>query len=793
MLLDDVFHAWRRIRSKPATVLGAAAMLALAVALTTAMFTLADALLLRPVPFEHADRLARVSMMGPRGGRIAVSPAVFLAWRSSAAFEAVESATSTTAVIETATGPIARSQATVTPGLFSMLGVRPVRGRLFDAQDGRTGAADRILISEDVWRTVFGADGNVIGRVLVMDGHPVEVLGVLPADFRFPQWDTVIWRPIQFESANPARGVDLPVAFVRLAAGVPRADALRLATDAARQADATTASLAAQHEAIAGRVLDRYYVRAVPLLSGGVALVFLVLCANASSLLLVRFTERRREFSMCTALGAARVRLLRQALFESVMLGTIAAVGGVALAAVLIAVARAFLPEAFLLRTLNPLNLDARALMTAAAGGVLATIVTGVWPAWLGTRRLSVEALKVGDRGLTESCATRLIARGLVMGETALACALMMGAVLLVRSFVNLALTDRGLDSSDVIVARVSLPRTVFADAPARETIASAIEQELRGLSGVTHAARSFGLPPDGGAIHFGDGWRSDVPGAPGLDMEVESYEVGQDFFDLYRIPILRGRTFRPGDGGFDVIVGERLAEKFWPGMDPIGRTFSFDKEVRTVIGVAREINHPSIDPRVDRPEFYEPPGVAARSGGYFMMSLRCGRGCPDPAVIRERLRRVSPDVAVIGVAPLDDDYFEQLAGPRAAAALAFTFAAIGIIAAAGGLFGVLSYIVGRRRREFGVRTALGASQQQIRRLVFSDGLTVGMIGVALGSLGGWWLARGLSSLQYGVTPLDPVSWAIVIGVLVGTTALTTWSPARSAARVDPARLLRDE
>jgi ABC-type antimicrobial peptide transport system permease subunit len=161
--------------------------------------------------------------------------------------------------------------------------------------------------------------------------------------------------------------------------------------------------------------------------------------------------------------------------------------------------------------------------------------------------------------------------------------------------------------------------------------------------------------------------------------------------------------------------------------------------------------------------------------------------------VIRERLRRVSPDVAVIGVAPLDDDYFEQLAGPRAAAALAFTFAAIGIIAAAGGLFGVLSYIVGRRRREFGVRTALGASQQQIRRLVFSDGLTVGMIGVALGSLGGWWLARGLSSLQYGVTPLDPVSWAIVIGVLVGTTALTTWSPARSAARVDPARLLRDE
>jgi putative ABC transport system permease protein len=791
MVFDDIRHAWRRIRSKPATVIGAAAMLALGIALTTAMFTIADTLLLRPVPFDDPERLARVSMMGPRGGRIAVSPAVFLAWQSSAAFSAVESATTSTSVLETSGGPIARATAAVTPGLFQMLGVRPIRGRAFDMQDGRPGTTDRVVISEDLWRSAFSADPQLVGRTIVVDGQSVHVAGILPADFRFPQWDTVMWRPIQFESSSLASGADAPIAFVRFAAGVPQSDALRLASDAAHAADPSTATLAAQADAMAGVRLNRYYAQAVPLLFGGVALVFLVLCANASSLLLVRLTERRREFSMCAALGASRGRLLRQALIESSMLGAIGAVGGLALAAALLAVARGFLPEAFLLRTLNPLNMDTRALAAACAGGALATLVTGIWPAWLGTRRISADSLKTGDRGFTESRTTQLVARGLVVAETAFACMLMVGAVLLVRSFVNLAQTDRGLDTSGVVIARISLPRTAFADAAARSAMTSAIETEVKGLHGVEEAALSFGLPPDGGAFHTYE-WRSDLPREAGT-MTVESYDVGSDFFELYRIPLVRGRGFQPADTRNDVIVGERLASSLWPGIDPIGRSFSYGKQQHRVVGVAREIHHPSIDPRVDRPEFYQPLSAAARSGGQFMMSLRCRQTCPDGAVIRQRLRGISPAINVVDVGPLEAEYFEQLAGPRAAAALGFTFAAVGVVAAAGGLFGVLSYVVGRRRREFGVRVALGASQPQLRRLVLRDGIVVGVAGLALGSFGGWWLARGLSSLQYGVSAADPVSWALVIGVLVITTLVTTWPPARSAARTDPALLLREE
>jgi predicted permease len=768
-------------------------MLALGIALTTAMFTIADTLLLRPVPFRSPERLAQLFMGNARGGRLAVAPAVLRAWRSSPAFEAVESATTGTAVIDTPAGPIARASATATAGLFEMLDVRPVRGRLFDADDGRAGADDRVLLSADVWRSAFGADPALVGRSIVIDGRPALVVGILPGDFRFPNWDTVVWRPIDFDARPSDRAAGRPIAFVRFAAGIPRPDALRLATEAAHGADGSTSSLRAVPRPLAGLGLDPYYQRAVPLLFGGVGLVFLVLCANVSSLLLVRLTERRREFSMCSALGASRGRLLRQALAESAMLGVVGSVAGLVLSWILVAAARGFLPEAFLLRTLNPLNLDLRALVAASASGLLATLAAGVLPAWIGTRLNPSDALRLADRSGSETRAARSIARGLIVSEIALACALLLGAALLVRSFVNLARTDRGLDSRGVAIATISLPATAFKDRPSRVVMTSRIEDEMRRLPGVQQVALSFGLPPDGGAIHFGGGWQSDAPGAPALNMEVESYEVGSDFFDLYRIPILRGRTFQPGDTGRDIIVGERLAARLWPGLDPLGRSFTYSEERLQVVGVAREINHPSIDPRVDRPEFYRPLAEGRRGSSYFMMSLRCGDACPEGALVRRRLLAISPMVQVHNVGPLDDVYFEQLAPPRAAAALGFVFATVAVIAAAGGLFGVLSYAVGRRRREFGIRTALGASRRQIRGLVLRDGLRVGAIGVGLGSGAGWLLARGLASLQYGVTVTDPFSWAIVTGLLATTTLAAAWRPARQAARVDPAALLRDE
>jgi hypothetical protein len=366
---------------------------------------------------------------------------------------------------------------------------------------------------------------------------------------------------------------------------------------------------------------------------------------------------------------------------------------------------------------------------------------------------------------------------------------LLVSATLLVRSFVNLTNADRGLESSGVLTAWMSMPRAAFPDATSRASAARSIEDQLRAVPGIQQVAWSYGVPPQGGALSFGN-WESDAPGGHVVDMTVERYNVGPDFFALYGIPLLRGRTFHPSDARGEVIVGERLAQTLWPGLDPMGRTFTFLDVRFHVVGLAREIHHPSLDPRLDRPEFYEPfSGV----GTTAMMSLRCSGTCPGPALIRQRIAIGHPAVRIDNVRALDDVYFEELARPRASAALGVAFAVMAVLAAAGGLFSVLSYAVVRRRREFGIRTALGASPAQIGRLVLRDGTAVALTGLALGALGAWSLARVLMSLQYGVTMNDPTTWGIVIGLLATTTVGASWRPARHAMLVDPVLLLREE
>jgi putative ABC transport system permease protein len=785
---QDLRYAFRSVRREPGVSVAAIGMLGLGIGITTAMFTIVDALILRPVPFRAPDQLAFVYMGNEHGGSLAVAPAVLRAWRASPAFVAAESAVSDTALVDVNGSVVTRGIARVTPGVFALLGgIQPIRGRLFDPSEGRAGTDDRVLISEDLWRSLYGSDDTIVGQRLVIDGQSLLVVGVMPAEFRFPKWDTVLWRPADFDGAS-ATG-ERPQVYVRFASNMPQADALRLATDAARSADSRIADLHPRVQPLAGMVLDPYYQRAWPILAGGVVLVFLVLCANVSSLLLARLTGRQREFSMRSALGASRQRLIRQAVVESAALGALGVGVGIAVGWMLVSFARAFLPEAFLLRTLNPLNIDVRALAVTSLSGVIATLAAGLLPAGIGTRVNADSSLRVSDRGGTETRAARTLTRTLLISEIALACTLLVGAMLLVRSFINLSNADRGLDTADVLVATMSLPRAAFPDPNSRSTAARLLEEQLRSLPGVRHVAWSFGLPPGGGALSFGE-WQSDTPGAPPREMEVERLEAGPEFFALYRIPLLRGRTFGPADSPGDVIVGERLAHALWPGLDPIGRRFRFLQQSFHVIGLAREVHRPSLDARVDRPEFYERlEGVHS----YAMLSVRCDGSCPNVAALRQRLTATHPAVRVNDVRLLDDVYFEELARPRASAALGFTFAVIAVLAAAGGLFSVLSYAVSRRRREFGVRTALGASPRQIRRLVLRDGLVVALAGVAIGAAAAWSFARALTSLEYGVTMADPLSWGIVLTLLVATTVAASWRPARTAAGCDPILLLREE
>jgi len=786
-LMHDLRYAVRMFRRRPGPSLVAIAMLATAIGVTSAMFTLVDALLLRPVPFRAPEDLAHLWMRDEHGGLVTVAPAVLQAWRECGAFSSVESAEADTALVEFDGSVAVRAIAHVTPGIFDLLGgVRPLRGRLFEPADGTAGNTDRALLSEDVWRSLYHRDPDIIGRRITVGGESLIVIGILSSEFRFPAWNTVIWRPIDLSAPSRTGAAPRARAYVRFTKTVPRADAARIATATARAADASNAQKRVQVDPLAGLVLDPYYQRAVPVLAGAVVLMFLVLCANVSSLLLARLTARQREFSVRSALGASRARLLRQGLAESLLLGALAGASGTGVGWILVSLARTFLPEAFLIRTLNPLDLDARALAFTAGVGLVATIAAGVLPAWLGSR-MSGESLRLTDRGATESRGARTLMRALLTVEVALACVLLVGATLLVRSFVNLARAGRGLETRGVLTATMSLPRPAFADAASRTAAAQSIEEQLRALPGVRQATWSFGIPPSGGAISFGD-WISDEGRT--IDMDVDRYSVGPQFFSLYGIPLLRGRSFDPADPAGTVVVGDGFAQALWPGADPVGRTFTFMRERFHVIGMAREIHHPSLDARLDRPEFYEP---FAGVGSYAMLSVRCDPACPDPALIRQRIARGHPAARVVSVRALDDVYFEELARPRASAALALVFAVIATLAAAGGLFSVLTYAVARRRREFGIRTALGASGLEIGSLVIRDGMFVALSGLSIGALAGWAMGRVMRSLQYGVTPGDPVSWTVVLAVLVITTVVASWRPARQAMLVNPVLMLKEE
>ncbi|MEW5983255.1 MAG: ABC transporter permease [Acidobacteriota bacterium] len=790
-LVQDVRYAGRYLAAHRYFTLGASGMLAVGIGITTAMFTIVDSLVLRPVPFREPVQLAHLWLGGDHGGIVTVSPAVIHAWRDCAAFDAVESAVSNTGLVEAGDVVVTRAVATVTPGVFGMLGgVAALRGRLFDPTDGGPGQTDRVLVSETVWRSLFDADEGLVGRAIRLDGQWVSVIGILPADFRFPSAETALWRPTDLVSvrARPEGWTRTAKAYVRFAPGVPREDALRLALEAARTADSSTAGQRPWVYPLTSP-LDSFSRRAVPLLSGGAVLVFIALCANVCVLLLARFTPRRREFSVRTMLGAPRSRLVRQVLTETGVMGVLGTAVGAAIAWALVSMARALLPEPLLLRTLNPLSLDERAVVATGVAGLLATLGAGVLPAWIGTKVRIGESLRVLDCGGTETRRARAFTQTLLIGQLALACTLLVGATLLTRSFVNLATADRGFDTSGITTLWLNVDPASDADAIGRAVRARNLEETFRKMDVVQDVAWSYGVPPGGGFIASGE-WRSDRPGASANEMRVTRYAVSPEFFSLYRIGIVSGRAFSSLDSPSDVVVSEELGQALWPDADPLGRTLFFERESLRVVGVAREIHYPSLDSQDDGPELYQPYGGVANTA---MVSLRCAPECPDGALIRHRLASAHPEVRVQDVGPVERAYAAKLARPRAAAWLAVAFAVMAALGAAGGLYTVLSYAVSRKHRELAIRAALGASPKQIRRAVLRDSVRVTATGLGVGTLTAIGLARGLVSMLYGLTPFDALSWVLVLG-LIGVTALgACWGPARTVTRLDLQSLLREE
>jgi predicted permease len=710
------------------------------------------------------------------------------AWRDSGIFEDVEAAQ----LAEFRAGADASRQvagARVTPGMFDLLGVEPIRGRTFHDLEGRPGSGDVVMLSEQLWRGQYGADPAILGARIPIDGVQMLVAGIMPATFRFPRPSTNIWTP--FDPIAVEAGAT--TLFGRLAPGVPLRDAaartIPLAIQFGRLPESYRPGSAPPLRPVGYVDLGAFAPRAIWLLFAGAVLVFLALCANAGGVLLGDLSSRRRELGICSAVGASRARAMRQLAIEYAFIATAGIAGGIGIAGVLTSA----VPALFEGRSLNLIDVDLRAMLVACALGATAVVLAGLLPAWAGTSADPVVSLRSARASGTDTRGSHRAGRALVALEIALACALLAGSAGLARSLVNLVTADRGIDDAGIVRVRVSGLDEVAASETAMKLATEAIEARFAAWPVIGEVALSRDLPPgltsNVDYVHHGPpGTRPD----PADAIPSDRYRVGPSFLSLHGLPVLRGRSFDASDTPFDAIVGGRLAELMWPGRDPVGETFAAGSQKRgyRVIGVTREIQLPTLDRELDRPEFYTPLGWTSRT---LYVSFRCRGACPSEQDVRAQVTAVHASLRASSSAASQNEYAEHLRLPRAAAQVAGVFGVVAVVAAAGGLFSVLTHAVRRRRREFGIRVALGASRGEIRWLVSKDTGSLVIAGIVAGAAGGWMIARGLAAFRYGVTAGDPLTWGSVLAVLGCAALAAAWRPTVQAMHVDPMTLLKEE
>jgi predicted permease len=756
---------------------GIALMLAAAIGVTAATVGVLDSLVVRPLPFPDADRL--VAIRTTRG----FTGDVLRSWRASQAFEAVEMASPRGSRLATGSDTALVRSSLVTPGLMAMLDVYPLLGRLFEEGEGRPGSTDRVLVSETVWRTWFGADPGILGRRIDVDGQPRVVIGVMPSAFRFPEHDTALWMPVHEE--NP----DTPIGGVvaRLAPDVPRDDAELVARTIAEEAELTLSppSFRPSLRDIQPPLDDRIR-QTVVLLAAGAALLFLLACANAACLILTDLGRDQRRFATSSALGATRGRLMREVVAAQLPVGMAAAGLGVGLAATLVRLVPHVVPDAVQANSLNPIDLDTRVLVALTILACFAIAGASLLPAWVGTRLEAVTSMRGVREVGSPTRAFRLAAAGLLVAQVAVASAVLSATALVTRSFFNLATADAGLDAANVVSGFVLLPRSV-TDAAVHRAAALAVDEALRALPEVASVTLSIGRPgrqPPPRPMMLTPG-SSD---AAGDEVRVNHLRVQPDYFGFYGIPIVEGRGLLEDDAPDDVVVSRSLADMLWPGGDVVGLTFRLGSASYRTVGVAADVTFPALGGESDPPELYS----AFEPLEFFYVHLRCRTACPAPSAFDEPIRAAYP-VQRIDLVPLAEEYAAELVQPRNMVRAALVFGGLAWLTAAGGLFGVLRYAVGRRRRELGIRAALGASPLQLRRLVLAQAARVVGVGLPIGAAIGLGLARGLSAVLYDVPPADPLAWAAVCAVLGVATLAAAWRPGTHAARAAPGELARIE
>jgi putative ABC transport system permease protein len=804
-LLQDIRYGLRMLAKNPGFTVVAVVTLALGIGANTAVFSVVNTVLLRPLPYKEADRLVTVWGKNLEKGYDfdLVSPPDFADWRAqNRVFE--EMAASDDAMYTlTGTGePTSITAYKFSAGFFHVLGVPPIIGRTFLPEEEQPGKNRVVVLSYRLWQSRFGGDRGVIEKMVRLNGEPYTVIGIMPPSFEYPQ-DTELWTPLRVEPnlANN-RGVRFLRVLARLKPGVrikeAEAEMNTIASRLEREYPDTN-----KGEGVYLKTLRDMKVGdirpALLVLLGAVSFVLLIACANVANLLLARATARQREIAIRGALGASRVRMVRQFLTESVLLAVLGGGLGLLLASWGVGGLVAMFPP-----TISNLNIprvdtipiDDKVLGFALCASLLTGVIFGLAPAFEACRLNPNESLKEAGRSLASSAQGRRFRSALVVSEVALSLILLSAAGLLMKSFLHLLQGDLGFDSNHVLTLRVWLPQYKYKTDPQQRAFSSQVVEKIRSLPGVQSVGAVTFLPLSGwwGQRGFTIEGRPVSPQNP--QPAVVWSSVTTDYFRTLGIPLVKGRFF----SGRDIdeapgvaIISKGLARQFWPTEDPIGKRITLEgqRSPREIVGVVGDVRQFGLVSE-PRPEIYIPFDQATTPLICFAV-----RTASDPInlanAVRHEVWAVDKDQAVSHVMTMEQLAAESLAPQRISLLLIAIFAALALILAAVGLYGVLAYSVTQRTHEVGIRMALGAGAGDVLKLVVGQGLILTLLGVAIGLAASFGLTRFLSSLLYGVRPTDPATFAGVSLLLTGVALAASYIPARRATKVDPMVALRYE
>ena len=800
-LLQDIRFGSRMLLKNKGFTFVAIAALSLGIGASTAIFSLVDAVLLRPLPYPHAEKIVSFEGINPPRGILDsnVSAPDVADWKTrSDAFEHLGIFFTAGGVLAPENGePVRVPRAGVQWDFFPTLGVQPVLGRAFRPEEDRAGAEPSALLSNNLWRHHFGADRSIIGRQITISGRRTTVLGVMPPGFNFPNGDTEVWTALRLNAAEEARNNRSFEAIGRLK---PNATVEQAQT----QLTAINAQLARQfHETNDGwdvRVLslqDRIVRGVRPsllALLGGVFFLLLIACANVGNLLLARAAVRRREIALRAALGASRGRVWRQLLTESLLLALIGGVIGLLfsswLAGSLANFALADLPR------LNTVGLDWHALLAALGLSVFTGGLFGTAPAMQASKLNLTEALKEGGRSGGDSTSHRTRDLFLV-AQVALSLVLLVGAGLLIKSFQRLREVQPGFNPAGVLTVSVGLPYVKYPEDTQRAQFFGRLVENVSKLPGVESAAATLSLPLNGNNYLVGRGCVREGRPLTNDESINEMYDVvTPGYFRTLGIPLLAGRDFAPNDTANSakvVIINRTLAERYFASpQGSLGKRLTIwpdEKFPREIVGVVADSKHNTLDSPIE-PQTFVP---YAQEASWDTLAIAVKTRI-EPAMLTESIRQqvlaLDKGQPIYRVQTMDEVVQKSTATRRASMVVLSAFAIAALLLAAIGIYGVMAYAVTQRTREIGIRMALGAQTGDVLRLIVRQGMVLATVGAAVGLLGSLLFARTLGTLLYNVQAADPVTYCAILGLLFLVAFIACYLPARRAAKLNPVKAL---